>query len=268
MGNPQDRLRAVHVTGTNGKGSTSYIIASVLEGAGYKVGRFTSPHLHSYRERVTVNGRLISGKDFLSCLDEVQVALRKLVREGVERPTEFEILTAAALMFFVRERVDIAVLEVGMGGRYDSTNVVKPEIAVITKVELDHTEYLGCTLSEIAYNKAGIIKQGGEVVVGPVGEEALKTIEEEARKKSAVIYRADNYVTVKPKGIGSFEGQLVEVWCPRLDLGEVFFSLPGGYQLENLKTAMMVLSRLAAKGWECPANVVKQALGRLTWPGR
>ncbi len=232
------------------------------------MGRFTSPHLHSYRERIAINSELITEQEFLSCLAETETAVKKILRKGNDRPTEFEILTAAALMFFARKKVDIVVLEVGMGGRYDSTNVVDPEIAVITKVAIDHTEYLGNTLSEIAYEKAGIIKPGIEVVAGTMESEALEVIEKEAKRKSAVLYKAGDKVVVKATGVASLDGQLVEVRSPQLDLGEVFFSLPGDYQLENLKTAMMVLSRLAARGWRCQADAVRRALGELYWPGR
>jgi len=268
MDNPQEGLPVIHVAGTNGKGSTSCIIASVLKAAGYKVGSFTSPHIHSYQERITINGKPISGQDFLTCLRKVEAAVGKLLVEGYERPTEFEVLTAVAFAFFADQQLDIAVLEAGMGGRYDSTNIVHPLLAVITRVEFDHTQYLGNTIVEIAYNKAGIIKPGIEVVIGPLRPEALEVIKTECREKDAILYRAGHHVTVQPTGISTLEGQTVKVSAPYVDPGEVFLSLAGDYQLENLKTAMMVLSRLVARGWDLPVSAVKQALGELTWPGR
>ena len=153
-------MKVIHVAGTNGKGSTALIISSVLTEAGYRTGSFTSPHLHTYRERISIDGQPIAGTTFLFYLDKVREVVKAMECEQADAPTEFEILTAVALQYFADAMVDMVVLEVGMGGRYDSTNVVHPLAAVITRVEQDHVAYLGQTLGEIAYNKAGIIKAG------------------------------------------------------------------------------------------------------------
>lgn len=267
-GNPHKRLKAVHVTGTNGKGSTSLIIATVLQKAGYKVGSFTSPHLHSYRERITINGEPIPGEVLLAYLRRIKAIAEAMEREGLERPTEFEVLTAVAFRYFADQGVEVGILEVGMGGRYDSTNVVLPVISVITRVEMDHTGYLGETIKEIARNKAGIIKPAGDVVVGNVAGEALQVIKEECRKTGARLWEATAHVKVSVAGAMGLGGQPVSIETPGLELEDAFFSLPGAYQLENLGTAMMVISLLKAKGWKINDEAIREALAALRWPGR
>ena len=169
LGNPQQGFRCVHIGGTNGKGSVASMLASVLATAGYKVGTFTSPHLHSYTERFRVDGRDISPERFGVLVAQVKPEIETLRAAGVI-PTEFELHTALAFKYFAEERVDIAVVEVGLGGRFDATNIISPEVTVITNVSIDHTDYLGQTLAQIATEKAGIIKPGVPVVTGAEGE--------------------------------------------------------------------------------------------------
>ena len=185
-------MKVIHIAGTNGKGSTALIISSVLTEAGYRTGSFTSPHLHTYRERISIDGQPIAGTTFLSYLDKVRAVVEVMKREKADIPTEFEVLTAVALRYFADEMVDVVVLEVGMGGRYDSTNVVYPLAAVITRVERDHVAYLGQTLGEIAYNKAGIIKAGADVVIGEIGSEALSVIMDECQNLGAHPWKVAN----------------------------------------------------------------------------
>ncbi|MCL0068120.1 Mur ligase family protein, partial [Peptococcaceae bacterium] len=164
VGNPHLKLKVIHIGGTNGKGSVANMVASVLQAAGYKTGIFTSPHLHKYTERYRINGEQISEARVAEILTMLKPHLDDMVLEGFECPTEFEVSTAIAFCYFYEEDVDLVVLEVGMGGAIDSTNVVHPLVSVITNVDMDHVEYLGNTICEIARTKAGIIKRGVPVV--------------------------------------------------------------------------------------------------------
>lgn len=195
MGNPHLKIPCVHIAGTNGKGSTSLLIAAILSCAGYRVGRFTSPHLHSYFERITINGQEIPGSDFVDYLDIIDNCVAHLTARGVEHPTEFEVLTAAAYQYFADQEVDIAVMETGLGGRFDSTNVIVPLLSVITSIDYDHTAILGNTIEEIAYNKAGIIKRKVPVLVGQLPEDALRVVKDYADDLQAPLYY-DNEVTL------------------------------------------------------------------------
>ncbi|MGC7878887.1 bifunctional folylpolyglutamate synthase/dihydrofolate synthase, partial [Desulforudis sp. 1190] len=193
LGNPEAETRFVHVGGTNGKGSVTVMIEAVLQDAGYKTGSFISPHLHSYTERYRVNGEAIADDELAFLLEGLLPDLKALAREGAA-PTEFEALTAAAFLCFVRNKADLAVMEVGLGGRLDATNVIVPEVAVITNVSLDHTEILGHTLREVAGEKAGIIKRGVPVVTGAEGE-ALEVIARRCRELDAPLVVVGRDVT-------------------------------------------------------------------------
>src|SRR5689334_15811510 len=184
-GNPQHQFKSVHVGGTNGKGSTSHMLAAVLQTAGYKTGLYTSPHLRDFRERFRVNGEMID-KDFVvDFVERIQPAIDEI------EPSFFEITVAMAFEYFVREGVDIAVIETGLGGRLDSTNVIVPEVSVITNIGWDHMNLLGDTLSAIAFEKAGIIKPEIPVVIGETAEETKKVFEQVALEKQAPMYFAD-----------------------------------------------------------------------------
>ena len=172
LGNPEKKLKFVHIAGTNGKGSTAAMTASILRKAGYTTGLYTSPYIYRFNERIQVNGEQIADEDVASVTEYV----KQFAETMEEKPTEFELVTAIGFEYFARRNCDIVVLEVGMGGALDSTNVIeKPEVAVITNIGLDHTDYLGNTLEEIAMNKAGIFKDGGHAVVyrGTAGVEAV-----------------------------------------------------------------------------------------------
>lgn len=265
MDNPQSHLKSVHVTGTNGKGSTCWIISSILHKAGYRVGSFLSPHISSYRERIRINGECISAKDMNDYLDLVLAAADRLILSGRERPTEFEVLTALAFQYFKDQQIDIAVLEVGMGGRYDSTNVIIPLVSVITSVDYDHVAYLGETLEEIALNKAGIIKPKVPVVVGDVPAPARRVIEDEAREKNAPIYVSSKAKVVRK---GRPSDGMVDIIMPDVVLGTLPFSLPGDYQLANLATALTTIHVLIKKGWLISPTHITEALSAMSFPGR
>lgn len=267
MGNPQQALQYVHIAGTNGKGSTALIIAQVLTRAGYKVGRFVSPHLHSYLERITIDGVEISAARFDAILDEIDDHIRVMLDRGEEHPTEFEVLTAAAFRCFQLEQVDLAVMEVGMGGTYDCTNVITPRVAVITGIDLDHTAFLGDTLGEIAANKAGIIKPGVPVVVGPMDTESLRVISETARSIEAPLFHSSE-IKVIPSGPASLLSQEVDLEGPDLQLKGVAYTMPGAYQRRNLAVALRTLLVLREQGLAIDAASIRSALAGVSNPGR
>ena len=180
LGNPQNNTKFIHVAGTNGKGSVTSIAASILKEAGFRTGMYISPYLEDYRERIMLNGRKIPKDKIVGLVGQVRHAVEQLIKEGFEHPTEFEINTALAFLYFAQEDCDYVALEVGMGGRFDATNVVTPVVSVITTIDFDHMDRLGNRLSEIAFEKAGIIKPGVPVVTGAVEEEALDVIRRRA----------------------------------------------------------------------------------------
>jgi dihydrofolate synthase/folylpolyglutamate synthase len=187
LGNPQNRFLAVHVAGTNGKGSVSAMLEAILRGHGLKTGLYTSPHLVRVEERVRVNGRCISSRRFRELLTRLRAVIEDLIAGGTlgDHPTYFEVLTALAFLEFAERRVDVAVLEVGLGGRFDATNVVRPLVSVITTIAKDHLQHLGSTLRQIAFEKAGIVKPGIPVVCGVRGGEARREIRRIARDRNA-----------------------------------------------------------------------------------
>ncbi len=267
MGNPQQGLKYVHIAGTNGKGSTSLIIADVLIKAGYKVGRFTSPHLHSYFERFTVDGHEITEEKFKSILNSIEKHVQVMIERGGVQPTEFEVLSAVAFQYFRNEGVDVAVLEVGMGGSYDSTNVIVPVVSVVTGVDFDHTAYLGNTLREIALNKAGIIKPGVPVVVGVMEAEALEAIRRQASCVNTEIYPSSQ-TRISQVGTSTMTGQIVDIAGKGLRMKEVEFSLLGNYQLNNLATALTALQIMRNSGYRVEEQNIRLSLAGLRIPGR
>lgn len=267
VGNPQRSLQTVHITGTNGKGSVAAMIASVLQGAGYRTGLYTSPHLMSYRERMQIlslslekgegwGEGWISEKDFCALVNE----LMPLAESLADRPTQFEFLTALAFLYFARQRVDIAVIEVGMGGRFDATNVITPLVSVLTNVELDHTEFLGPTIEKIAWEKAGIAKPHVPFVTGERKPEALDVIERECAAVGAPLV----LVRERVRQVGfTWEYQEFQIES----LGRVKLKLLGGYQRENLAVALEAL-RVLQKRVQLPEAAIRTGLERARWPGR
>ena len=229
LGNPEKKLKSVHIAGTNGKGSVAHLISSVLQEQGYKTGLYTSPHLVDFRERIKVNGQF--------CSEEYVVQFVEKYREQFEdlKPSFFEITVAMAFDYFVEQQVDIAVVEVGMGGRLDSTNVLLPELSVITNIGLDHTAFLGNTIPEIAREKAGIIKSETPVVVGHCGDEVHKVMLEVSKEKAAPIRFVDDFSLRVPQS-----------------------ALVANYQRENEKTAFLALQILAESGWRISVEGLKR----------
>ena len=258
MGDPQKRLKFVHVTGSNGKGSTCAMLDAILRSAGYRVGLYTSPYIQDFCERMRVDGENIPG--------EVLAALTERVKEHAERmedhPSQFELVTAIAMEYFVEEKCDIVVLEVGMGGALDSTNVIDcPEVAVLTNIGLDHTEYLGDTIEKIARTKAGIIKPGCHVVCYGGAPEAVKVIRETCLDK-AVPMNVVDFANLE-KGDMSLDGQCF-TWK-----GEAHeLALLGEYQAYNAAVALETVSALRQRGWKIPEDAVRKGLQDVTWPAR
>lgn len=266
LGNPEANLKYIHVAGTNGKGSTSYIIATILQEAGYKVGRFTSPHVHSYRERFTLNGEAITAIELKTYLDKIESLICQKFSAADARPTEFEVLTAIAFSWFEDNEADVVLLEVGMGGIYDSTNVIIPEVSVITSIGLDHTSFLGDNLAEIAYNKAGIIKKQIPVVVGDVSQVALEVIEKIALQNEAPIYMANkSMLKVRDEDLSGYNLDIN--WGEGI-LENTLFTLLGSYQLDNLATALTVINLLIKQGYKISLDNIQNGLSTTKMPGR
>jgi len=267
LGNPHLSAKTVHIAGTKGKGSTAVMITEALIASGYVTGLYTSPHLHSLRERIRVNDTLISETDFASLV----VMLKPIVEEVNKKAmygqlTTFEILTALTFAYFHRKEADFQVLEVGLGGRLDATNVVKLEVSVITSISLDHTEVLGDTLAKIAGEKAGIIKPGCSVVSAPQPQEAAKVIEEVCRKRRAKLIQVGKDVTWQ-KVSSDLHQQSLVVRSKR-DSYHLTIPLLGDHQLENAATAVAALEVLASSGAEISAGNIREGLARVKWAGR
>ena len=264
MGRPQDKLKFVHVAGTNGKGSTSAYISSILTQAGYKTGLFTSPFIITFEERIRVNGEMIPAND----LREVTLFVREhadaIARETGEHPTEFELMTAVALEHFARSGCDIAVLEVGLGGTLDSTNVIAaPEVCAITRIGLDHTALLGDTYEQIASQKAGIIKHGASVVSYPQDDEgATRAIAAAAQAADCTVTMPD-FAQLK---VGEVNGQAMRsfYYC-----GKAYqTSLLGSYQPCNAAMAIECALRLRERGWKISDDDIERGIARARWQGR
>ena len=271
LDNPERKYKTVHVTGTNGKGSVTAMIASVLTEAGIKTGRYTSPHLEDYTERITVGGKDISQEDFADAVAHVKDAVEAMVEDGAERPTEFEMITAAAFWYFAHVGVEYAVIEVGLGGLVDSTNVIIPDVSVITNVSLDHMKYCGNTIEEIATQKAGIIKEGVPVVTTAT-KPALNIIARTAYQKHSRLYALDHSFSVKAvppeEDHRPSDGQTISVQEKYGYNITATIPLLGSHQQENCAAAVIALLRLARKDARITRTAVEQGLAHVKWPGR
>ena len=278
LGNPERGLRFIHVAGTNGKGSVTAMAASVLIAQGYKTGMFISPDLEDFRERIMVNGRKVPRQTLLELAQEVRTRADEMVREGSEHPIQFEMITAMALVHFARERCDFVSFEVGLGGRFDATNVVSPLVSAITTIGLDHTEILGDTLAKIAYEKAGIIKPGVAVVTGVAEEEALEVIRDVAREKGAplVTVGKDPGAAVTWEEISSsLDGQVIDVRGPAFAYDRLRIPLLGRHQQQNAATAVGALhaglhAACSAGGdkMRLDEQSIRKGMASVAWPGR
>lgn len=260
LGNPERRLKVIHVAGTNGKGSTSAMLASILGMAGLRTGLYTSPYMDSFTNRFGLDGADICPEDLAALVS----ALKPLAEEvGL---TQFEFITALALYYYAQSKVDALVLEVGLGGRFDATNVVRPALAVITNIGFDHMEVLGDTLGKIAFEKAGIIKQGVPVITAAEGEEALGVIGEVARQREAPLrlFGRDFTATKRTAGL---EGQSFAYVGQATSL-ELNLGLLGPHQLHNAALAVDAALYLKGQGWPVSQLDIQRGLFAAKWPGR
>lgn len=268
LGNPERAYACIHVAGTNGKGSVCAMVASVLQAAGLKVGLYTSPHLVRFNERFRVNGKDVNDVQLQSLLDVVENAAERVAQETGAEATFFECSTAIAFEHFRREGVHVAVIETGLGGRLDATNVVQPIVTAITRVSLEHTAYLGDTLEAVAGEKCGIIKEGIPVVCGDNADEVVTVVRRVASERASPLIFARDAVSVAVRG-GSAGGQTVTVETADTSYGKVQLPLNGVHQIENLATAIALCETIAGQlGLRLPEKIVKDGIAATRWSGR
>lgn len=261
--NPQDSLKCIHIAGTNGKGSTSVFINNILLDAGFSVGLYTSPFIYEFNERIKINNASITDDELTDVMSEVRDATQKMLDMGYEHPTEFELITAAAFLYFSRKKCDYVVLEVGLGGIFDATNIIKsPILSVITSISLDHTDYLGNTLAEVAKNKCGIIKKNCPVLsYAEQAKDALDVIKSVSKEKNADLTVADNK-TLKILKCDLSGNEFVYG-------GEEYkTSLVGKYQILNAITAINAAEILKKTGLDISADNIKCGIKVSKWPAR
>jgi dihydrofolate synthase/folylpolyglutamate synthase len=253
LGNPHQKFKSIHVAGTNGKGSVSHMLASIFQKAGYKTGLYTSPHLYDFRERIRLNGQLIPEKFVVDFTAQIKPLAEEI------QPSFFEITVAMAFDFFAQQEVDVAVIEVGLGGRLDSTNIITPELSIITNIGWDHMNLLGNTLAEIASEKAGIIKENVPVVIGETLLETKAVFEQAAvEKRSPLFFSEMMFEEVEHK----INSNKLEVTFRKTNDGytSVETDLPGLYQVKNLRTVLTAVEVLDKMGWKLPEEIVRTAL--------
>lgn len=260
LGNPQKKFKTIHVAGTNGKGSVSHMLAAIFATAGYKTGLYTSPHLKDFRERIKINGEMVSEQFVIDFTEKIAPKISEI------EPSFFEITVAMAFDHFATEAVDIAIIEVGLGGRLDSTNIITPELSVITNIGWDHMNMLGDTLAKIAIEKAGIIKQNVPVVIGETLPETLPVFESIAKERNAPLILASNTREVinwkweKTAEKHILQNVLVAEIETNNQREQFRLDLPGIYQLKNLVTVLACCDQLTMQGWDLPQEKIKEAL--------
>lgn len=247
LGNPQNKYKTIHIAGTNGKGSVSHMLAAALQQAGYKTGLYTSPHLVDFGERIRVNGKMIDKQYVIDFTNNHKILFAEI------EPSFFEATMAMAFEYFAESGVDVAVVEVGLGGRLDSTNIIQPELSVITNISFDHTGFLGDTLEKIAFEKAGIIKPNTPVVVGEALAETRPVFEQKAKEENAPIYFAEDLVKV---GFVGYEGTKMKM---KTSLNQEFsIGLIGNYQLKNVATVVLSWQQLQQLGFNIPEKALAE----------
>ncbi len=258
LGMPQTKYRVLHIAGTNGKGSTAAMTAAILQAAGYRVGLYTSPHLVEFRERIRVNGEMISESQVAELTEQLQTLCQPDLS-----PTFFEYTTAMAFQHFAESGVEVAVVEVGLGGRFDATNVVTPVACVVTTISLDHQEHLGNTCSAIAFEKAGIIKPGVPVMVGRLDDDAWRTIEQVASERQAAVFRLNEDFCTEGEEPQQFSYRGLGLCYDGLTC-----ALEGRHQLDNAACALALLGAVAPQGIAVTAEAVREGLRAVNWAGR
>lgn len=270
LSNPQESLTFIHITGTNGKGSVLSFISSVLSAAGYRVGSYISPAVLGYRERIQIDGKWIEREELASVIDKCREAIESMEENGDLKPTVFEIETSAALLYFKEKKCDFVVMEAGMGGELDATNIIRnTDVAVFTSVSRDHTGFLGSTVEEIALNKAGIIKPGCTVVTGPQTPEVMKILKTSAAAKKCSVFTADTKdIQVAAE---SYEGQSLRMgngWQEKGMPKELHIGLAGSHQVENAAIACQAILVLKEKGYSIDKKHILKGFAEAKWVGR
>ena len=264
LGNPHCSLKSVHIAGTNGKGSTSVTLASIIQEAGYRVGLYTSPHLINFNERIRINGKEIDEERVVQLTEKLRSKIQdSRFNEELSKITFFEFTTAMALLYFAEEGVDIAVMETGMGGSLDATNVIKPLVSVITNVSIEHREFLGDTLEAIAHEKAGIIKDRAPVVTGLEQSSALLVIENICKEKQAPLYKLGADFSFHKKGTDRFYYRGIKE-----SLDDLMLNLRGSHQFYNASLAIAVMELLRERGFSIHKDAIYNGLRNVSWPGR
>ena len=255
LNHPEKKFKSVHIAGTNGKGSTSHILAAILQQAGYKTGLYTSPHLKDFRERIKINGEMISKQEVVIFVEENKVFIEEI------SPSFFEATVGLAFEHFAKHKVDIAIIEVGLGGRLDSTNVISPEVSVITNISMDHMDILGDTLQKIAFEKAGIIKKNTPVIIGEYQEEVKQVFIDKAKEQNAELTFATNQWHYKDSKIVNGKRE-IEIYDKEKGLN-LALDLTGTYQIKNIKTVLSTVNQLKKKGFEIDDAVLISALSQV-----
>jgi dihydrofolate synthase/folylpolyglutamate synthase len=270
LGHPERQYRSVHIAGTNGKGSVTAIVERALKSAGYRTGRYTSPHLLDLRERFAIDGLPVERELLVDAIATVRETVEQLRENGRldVHPTFFEVTTAGAFEIFRRSAVDVAICEVGLGGRLDATNVLSPMACAITSIAFDHETYLGHTLAAIAGEKAGIIKSRTPVVVGRVAPEAEDVIRDTASSLNAPFIDAMDGVDAGSVAVLPDGGQRFTLRTPRRDYGEVHLALAGDYQVDNAVVAVRLVEQIESAGLAAGKDAIVSGLASVQWPGR
>ena len=259
--NPEQHLKIVHVAGTNGKGSVCVTLLTLLSQAGYRVGLYTSPHLSSVRERFRIGDSFISEEKFA----ELATRIREVL--GDEKITYFEFTTALAFLWFAEENLDLVILETGLGGRLDATNIITPLVSVITNISMDHEAYLGNTISAVAGEKAGIIKSGVPVVSAVKATEGLEEIQDRCTELAAKLYLYGAVFSASKTGSGTWQWQGSSGFTESI-YRQLHCSMKGDYQIENASLALAVIELLKGNGFTVPVEQIRQGLASVNWPGR
>lgn len=274
LGNPQDKIPAIHVAGTKGKGSTCSMIAAILEAAGKRAGLYISPHISVFEERMTVNGQRPTPGELLDLVNRLLPVVAEMDRlPGQMQPTYFELATAIAWLYFLDRNVDVAVLETGLGGRLDSTNICRPMVCVITNVSRDHTHILGSTIRQITWEKAGIIKANVPVISGVSQPEAIELVERLCHERGAPLTLLGRELQVSNRRVSDSSEESPSSSCVDIQVGDVRFealpvALRGAHQGVNTSMAVAVIDQLRRQGWPVPDAVLRRGLANVEWPGR
>lgn len=268
LGDPHKKIKCIHIAGTNGKGSTTAMIANVLVNAGYKTGLYTSPFIEEFEERIQINNRNISKVDLSKVITQVSKAVEKVVELGYSNPTEFEIITCAGFLYFFQEKIDFAIIEVGIGGRLDSTNVIIPILSVITSISLDHTQILGDTLDKIAYEKAGIIKEGIPVIMFPQKKQSEEVIEKTCMERNCKLIKVpNNSALYLGKENNEAITQRIKIKTTNNDY-LIDLALLGKHQILNCSVAVHAIEELIVQGTTINMDNILTGLATVKWPAR